>query len=259
MANERLRSCMATAGHSHETVAVHVGVDPKTVERWVTKDRLPHRTHRWKTASLLGRDEAYLWPAVLDDKRTQSASDAEVVKLYAHRGLVPTEAWRSLVHDAVDSLDVLAYAALFLPDGNPDMAHNLAAKGADGVQVRVLLGDPNCEAVARRGEEEGIGEGMASRIRIALSYLAPVIGMPNVELRLHDTTLYNSIFRADETMLVNNHVYGSGAGYNPVVHLQRVPGGRLFDTYQRSFDKVWVGAKPATEAPPAAPANLPRG
>jgi hypothetical protein len=185
---------------------------------------------------------------VLDQPRTQAASEAEFVHLYPHRGAVPKDLWRELVADARDSLDVLAYAALFLPDSDPDFADKLVAKAADGVRVRVLLGDPEGDAVRRRGLEEGINGGMAERVRIALSYLAPAIGCPGVEFRLHNTTLYNSIFRSDGTMLINTHVYGSAAAGNPVLHLQRVAGGRVFDTYQQSFERVWEEASPA-EAP----------
>lgn len=246
MANERLRSSIAAAGQSYETLATHVGVDPKTVERWVMTERTPHRTHRWKAAELLAQDEAYLWPAVLSDVRTQAASEAEFVHLYPNRGAVPGELWRSFIEQAADGLDMLAYAGLTLYDTNPDMGRALANRGAAGVRVRVLLGDPDCPAVQLRGEEEGIDGGMAERIRIVLRYLADAIGAPGVEIRLHQTTLYNSIFRSDASMLVNTHVYGSGAPANPVLHLQRVAGGRIFDTYQRSFERVWEAAVPAT-------------
>ncbi len=60
MPNERLRSTIAAADVTPDLVARAVGVDPKTVERWITKNRLPHRTHRWRAAKLLGQDEAYL-------------------------------------------------------------------------------------------------------------------------------------------------------------------------------------------------------
>ena len=243
MGNERLRSTIAATGQTFETVATHVGVDPKTVERWVMRSRLPHRSHRWKTAELLGRDEAYLWPEVLDDIRTQAASDAEIVHLYTTRSMVPAGLWRSLLEDARDSIDLLAYAGLFLADTNADLGKELRRKGKAGVRVRILLGDPTSEAIARRGDEEEIGPGMAGRARIALKALAPALDAPGVDIRLHDTTLYNSIYRSDGTMLVNTHVYGSPAAHNPVIHLQRVAGGRVFDTYQRSFERVWNGAK----------------
>ena len=79
MANERLRSCITGARLTISDVAAQVGVDPKTVERWIVPGRLPHRSHRWATASLLGTDEAYLWPELADDRRTQVASAAELV------------------------------------------------------------------------------------------------------------------------------------------------------------------------------------
>ncbi len=242
MANERLRSTIAAAGQSYESVAGHVGVDPKTVERWILRGRLPHRTHRWKTAELLGKDEAYLWPAVLDDVRTQAASDAEFVRLYPTRGAVPASLWRALVDDARDSIDLLAFAGLFLGDTNADLAELLRQRGEAGVRVRILLGDPDGDAIERRGEEEQIGRGMAERARLALAHLRPALGAPNIELRLHNATLYNSIYRSDATMLINTHIYGSGAPLNPVLHLQRVAGGRMFDTYQQSFERVWDAA-----------------
>lgn len=242
MANERLRSSITAAGHRYESVASHVGVDPKTVERWVTIGRLPHRTHRFAMAQLLGQDEAYLWPAVLKEARTQAASEAEFVHLYPNRGAVPRDLWRGLFTNVTDSLDVLAYAGLFLLDNEPELAQTIAAKASDGVRVRILIGDPESDAVRRRGDEEGIGTGLAERARIARSYLGPALAAPGVEIRQHGTTLYNSIYRSDGSMLVNTHVYGTPAAANPVIHLQRVAGGRMFDDYQRSFDRIWDGA-----------------
>ncbi|MGI9616689.1 MAG: hypothetical protein ACR2QO_27480, partial [Acidimicrobiales bacterium] len=64
-------------------------------------------------------------------------------------------------------------------------------------------------------------------------------------IRLHATTLYNSIFRFDDEMLVNTHVYGIPAAHAPVMHLRRLSGGELFDIYQISFEAVWGVAVPA--------------
>jgi hypothetical protein len=81
------------------------------------------------------------------------------------------------------------------------------------------------------------------------AFAAPVedTGVPGVELRLHDTTLYASIYRSDETLLANVHAFGAPAAQNPVLHLRRVPGGRVVDHYLTSFDRVWAGAKPVTD------------
>ncbi len=45
--------------------------------------------------------------------------------------------------------------------------------------IRLLLGDPESEAVARRGAEERVGDAMAARIRLSMSYMrAGVRGAP---------------------------------------------------------------------------------
>jgi hypothetical protein len=64
-----------------------------------------------------------------------------------------------------------------------------------------------------------------------------------VEIRLHDTPLYNSIYRFDDHMLINTRVYGILAAYTPVLHLRRVDGA-YFNTYLESFDQVWASASP---------------
>jgi hypothetical protein len=73
-------------------------------------------------------------------------------------------------------------------------------------------------------------------------YLQDAIGAPGVELRFHATTLYNSIYRFDDDLLVNAHVYGAPAAHSPVLHLRRPPGGQLVDHYQASFERVWEQA-----------------
>jgi transcriptional regulator with XRE-family HTH domain len=111
VANERLRSCITGARLTIAEVAAQVGVDPKTVERWIILDRVPHRSHRWATASLLGTDEAYLWPELADDRQIQATSTSELVTLYPNRGAVPGALWRSLLDGAADRIDVLVFAA----------------------------------------------------------------------------------------------------------------------------------------------------
>src|SRR4029453_687777 len=154
-----------------------------------------------------------------------AASTSELVTLYPNRGAVPGALWHSLLEAATDRIDVLVYAGLFLPDGYPEIAKLLVTKAEQGTRVRLTLGDPDSDAVRRRGEEEQIGDGLAARVRLGLMYLRDAIGAPGVELRFHATTLYNSIYRFDDDMLVNAHVYGAPAAHSPVLHLRRLPGG----------------------------------
>ena len=88
-------------------------------------------------------------------------------------------------------------------------------------------------------------DGLVGRVRMANAYYAPLIGAPGVEFRLHDTTLYNSIYRYDEQMLVNHHVYGVHGYLAPALHIRQADSGNLFDTYARSFDQIWEESYPA--------------
>ena len=113
---------------------------------------------------------------------------------------------------------------------------SLARGARDGVQVGCFLEIP-IRAVARRGAEERIGDGLAARIRLSLSYIAPAFGVPGVNVRLHHTTLYNSLYRFDDDFLVNMHAYGAVAFKSPVMHVRRIEGGRLFPHYMESFER----------------------
>lgn len=114
------------------------------------------------------------------------------------------------------------------------------------MRVRILLGDPNSPEAALRGEEEGVDEVVPARIRAALAYYEPLLDEPNVEFRLHRTTLYNSIFAYDGDMLVTPHVFGVPGYMAPMLHLQRDPERDMFDMYRDSFERVWALGVPLT-------------
>ncbi|MCF4123222.1 helix-turn-helix domain-containing protein [Antribacter sp. KLBMP9083] len=244
MSNERLRAAMTDKGMSIQQLGEEVGVDPKTVERWITKDRMPHQTHRMKTASVLGKTVVYLWPSTESDPRSQSAARAEFVDLYPTRATVPVSSWIDFIENAKESIDLLAFGGSFLHDSIPEFGARISARARAGVRVRMLFGDPDSAAVALRGEEEGIGDLMSARCRLTWNYLKPILGEEGIEARKHGSTLYASIFRFDDTLLANVHVYGAPAGHNPILHMNRIPGGRLFAHYMESFERTWQGAEP---------------
>lgn len=85
---------------------------------------------------------------------------------------------------------------------------------------------------------------MAARIRNAIVLYQPLRQVDGIEFRLHGTVLYNSIFGADDQVLVNTHIYSFPASQAPVLHLRRVAGGDMVTTYLDSFERVWDGATP---------------
>ena len=165
----------------------------------------------------------------------------EIVTIYPRRTAVPQQAWRDLFAAARDRIDVLVYAGNFVTEDD-ELMGILADRATAGVHVRILLGDADSLSVARRGDDEGINGELADMARAALAIYRARLQPLGAQIRLHDTPLYNSIYRADDQMLVNQHVYGLGAGDAPVTHLRQHPDGRLFTTYQDAFERVWDGA-----------------
>ncbi|NES15731.1 MULTISPECIES: helix-turn-helix transcriptional regulator [Micromonospora] len=60
--NDALRVALSDTGHTTESLAERVGVDPKTVGRWLSEGRIPHARHRVSAAEVLGRDVSDIWP-----------------------------------------------------------------------------------------------------------------------------------------------------------------------------------------------------
>ena len=146
MANERLRTALLQRGLTPSELADTVGVDPKTIERWIG-GRIPYRRHRHQVAVRLGVDETYLWPGALAAEQVASASESEILVVYPHRWAVPRDTWGLLFDSAEQEIGILVYSGMFLAD-DPGLLALFRAKAEQGVRVRILLGDPDSPEVA---------------------------------------------------------------------------------------------------------------
>jgi hypothetical protein len=236
---------MLKAGYDAESLAAAAQVGVKSAERWLSGRNTPYPRTRFRVARLLGEDESYLWPDAADRR---GLAGAELLAAYPRRSDVPRDAWTDLLRQAGRSVDVLAFAGLFLTEEHPDWIPTLVQKAEAGVRVRLLLGDPDGRQVGARDDEHQIGGGVTGRVHAVLNHYRPVADA--VEIRLHDTPLYNSIYRFDDEMIVNTHVYGMLAAYTPCLRLRRIDGA-FFHTYLESFERVWASARPPAGATPA--------
>ena len=163
MPNDRLRAAMLQRGITPDKLAEHVGVDPKTVERWIVKGREPYRRHRYTIAAFLGMEEVYLWPDALTRDEVAAASQSEIVTVYPHRSEVPRDVLGRFFAEAereIGDVDVLIHVhahqaqarrkreveplrdRLASPDRKqvvPSSQHAVALGLRQG-QVRILLG-----------------------------------------------------------------------------------------------------------------------
>lgn len=249
MSNERLRAALLKKGLTPAQLAERLQVDVKTAERWISGLRAPYRKHRFAVAALLGVDETYLWPDALNRNQVSAASESEILSIFPHRWMATRDLWSQHFAEAEESIDMLTMAGLFIAEDSGTV-REFRAKAEAGVRIRLLISDPDSEAVALREKEEETGPGVvAARVRNVLALLRPLRGVERIEFRLHDTCLYASIFRSDDDMIVTPHVYGMGGSNAPVLHLRKIPGGDLVSLYRDSFEKVWNSARPLESTP----------
>jgi transcriptional regulator with XRE-family HTH domain len=237
--NEPLRQALLHARLRESDVAARLGVDPKTVRRWLS-GRVPYTRNRATLADMVGADEVDLWPDAGGPLAARNRPD-DLGTVYPHRWAVPREVWTRLFGSAEHEIEILAYSALFLAE-DMGILGILDDRGRAGVRVRIALGDPGGTHAAERGEEEGIGDAMPAKIRNALALYRPLANVQNVEIRLHQTVLYNSIYRADGQLMVNHHTYGVPAAQAPVFCLSSTGSSEMAALYFESFERVWAEA-----------------
>ncbi|MCO5968250.1 XRE family transcriptional regulator [Actinoallomurus soli] len=240
--NEVLRRAFAEAGLTEQDVAVRLGVDVKTVRRWLD-GRRPYPRHRSQLATLLGIEQAKIWRAEVPASPSPQNGGAEIEASYAHRWAVPRNVWQWLFSQAEREIGILVYSGLFLAE-DIGILRILAAKANAGVAVRILLGDPNSPHVAERGADEGVDEAMAAKIRNSMVLYQALRDVDGVEMRLHKTILYASIYRADDDLLINPHAYGITASNAPVLHVRHLEQDDMASIYADSFERVWWRAHP---------------
>jgi hypothetical protein len=235
--NETLRSALAESGLNTEGLAERVETDPKTVQRWISKGRLPHPRTRVAVAEVLGTEVAVLWPDIV--RRTVKVGpDREIVAAYPRRADVPRGFFGDLITRANRRLWFGGYTSYFVFIDVPDAAEMLSAKVQGGADVRFLLGDPGSVVTSSRERVEGTPLSVSTRIELTRAELGKAQHRPAV--RFGDRHIAMSVWIFDDDAVVATHI-GSGLGQESVtLHLRRHGDGGVFDRYAGHFEDLWA-------------------
>lgn len=229
---------MLDAEMSPAALATAVGVDVKTVSRWLAEECVPYPMTRVRIARHLKQRESFLWPALAVGSGPSGAALAEFDRVWPTRSAIPSETWHALFGHATSQLDILVYAGGFLIE-TLDLADVLRWKASRGTEIRVLVGDPSAPAVKLRAHELSTSW-LPGRCRSTARYLDTVRQEPGVNVKCHCTTLYASTFRFDDILLVNPHAFGVWAAQSPTLQLRQSPESSLFDFHTSAFERVWT-------------------
>ncbi|HLI75344.1 MAG TPA: hypothetical protein VKV02_00240 [Acidobacteriaceae bacterium] len=234
---------MASANVEPEVLARKVGVDPKTVQRWLG-GRLPHPRHRWKICDILGQSEQVIWPQVLLGA-SGVLQTSEIIAAYAHRADAPSQLWTGMLEAAHRNIDLLGYSMSFFPEQHSRLGRILEEKCAGGLRMRIALADPESAEVAARDNLEKLNGTLPTRIRSTVVNFEALLSNIGVDMRFHDVPLYNAVYRFDDQMLVTPYLYRLRGYQHPLLHIRRLGSAGIFEAYAQQFEAIWAESSPA--------------
>ncbi|WP_405842869.1 helix-turn-helix domain-containing protein [Streptomyces platensis] len=243
--NNALRDAMTQAGVRPRQLARKVGVECKTVERWLSNpERSPRETTREDVGRELGVDPVTLWPKSVVASRVKTGHDREIVAAYPFRSAAPTSLWASLIDGASQNLTFAGYTNYFLWQQHPRLGARLASKAKLGARIRFLVGDPESEVTTKREEVEGVPLTVSTRIKITLDALTKMGPCDGVEARFSDQHIALSVFMFDDQMLVTPHIASLLGDESPMLHLRRLEDDGLYDRFAGHVAALWEEGRP---------------
>ena len=239
MPNTALRQALADARMTEHALARQIGVDEKTVGRWVAHDdRIPHPRHRWAACEALGADEAVLWPDAIR-AAVKTGPDREIAAVYPYRSTCPASLWRKLITAARTEITFAGYTNYFLWIEQPNLGAALRRKAAAGCRVRFLVGDPDSEVTRQREVIEATSLTVSTRIAVTLEQLERLRDVDGIEARFSDRHIALSVFSFDHDMIVTPHLSNQAGHNSPTFHVRRCQDDGVYDRFTSHVSALW--------------------
>jgi hypothetical protein len=175
----------------------------------------------------------------------QSAGGAIVAAAYAGRGSIARGQWNTIIDGANDhvwlyGMTEFGYAT------DDDVPGILAGATARGCQVKVLLLDPEYAGAESIDADEGSPPGtLGTRIRASLTRFGRMQDAcgQNFEIRIYNSHPSTSLVRGDERMIVTPYLRFYIGSNSPTFEVWSDSARKIFERYERHFDKTWNLAK----------------
>jgi hypothetical protein len=223
LANEHLRAAITRAGLSLEEFGDIVGVDVRTVRRWIAGGT-PFPRLRISAASALETTEHALWPDTvappaepLEPGQTTPTVVTDLIAGYPRASDAAAPKVLDLVRSATSRIEL----TIPNPADEPALTQLLDVAVATGCWVRVIVETP-------------------------VQQIEPMLGIDTIEIRASFTSEGHILCRADEEMILIPTSIHSIIGPPPMIYLRRAVDGGLFDRFADDFDANWLQSTPLT-------------
>jgi len=245
MPNVLLVNAMQARRLSERELAERVGVDWRTVQRWVSDSaRTPQPRLRWKVAAELQVSEGDVWPNVRQVVKV--GADKEVAAVYPSHSAVPPTVWQKLVTEARREIVFCDTVSYWYWYDVPDLTRILREKAEAGCRVRVMVGDPADPVVRADEAATDIPLTLSSRIEQTLHLVEPLRDI--VQVRQTMAGWGRSVYRGDDDAVAHWWLHGQMGIDFPAMHLRRRQSGGLFDQVAvRHVEALWEAARPVWE------------
>jgi transcriptional regulator with XRE-family HTH domain len=241
--NDRLRAALQNASIDAEQLADAVGVDYKTVQRWVS-GRQPRGRYRAAVAAALGVSERELWPEAAVEPK-DGGGRMELVGAFARSDDVLAPDWKTAITEAGERIDLLDYTLIRIL-GTPGIRDVLSAKAKAGCQIRLLISYATRARLAQDiplntpyDDDPPAAMAEIARSRAIINQLTE---HDNIQARKFAAMRFNTIVRTDQRMLVTLHLWGVNGQQAPVIHLKALDHPGLFDQFAQHYEHIWQHA-----------------
>ncbi|MGW1870774.1 helix-turn-helix domain-containing protein [Streptomyces mauvecolor] len=172
------------------------------------------------------------------------AAFPEVVRVYASQASARDEIRQQA--RAAQELDVLAVRGLGLLALNDSLLRACLPReqGGRGLRVRLLLLDPDSEALAQRAAEIGeSAESLAGGVRLAEARLRELSGTCDVQVYRYGMLPTWRVIRTDSTMFVGAFDAGWEGHESACYKVMETPHGPLYRGFRRMVEAIVGGAE----------------
>jgi hypothetical protein len=155
--------------------------------------------------------------------------------------------WLRLFRSARHEIGILDDTDSLLAADQPIVAA-LAEQARAGIKIRICLHAADQPVLWQDDRSQG-GRDAAASVREAVAVYAPLQKKGEVEIRLHEGVVYNSIYYSDDELLVSHQVDGVPVKSAPTLRLQLVEGSDMAATFLDAFEAVWSAAADVCPTP----------